>query len=171
MNATQIRQGVPIKTVREKIIRDNRRPYAFCTGFLTLLFVLFFVVNINGQGRLDLFVFLLFLGWAGYGIWFFTQRFTHYSFVAEDGFYIVDRGYAVHIPWEKIQYAEVIMSGYNSRYAHSSHMMRIYFQPDIVDEVTGTPVQIEEDRDDRFLYSSEILECFKRHVPVTAASA
>ncbi len=176
MEQRKVPKGVPVRSVRGKSIKDNRFHYNLSSVFLAGLVLV--VVLMNFRFLIISLSALLFV--LVFGGCLLVRKLTHYCFVAEDGYYIVHWGRAVRIPWEKIHSVEVTAWEYGYRpaiwpFTYSRRrliqILLICFQPDIVDEVTGAPVEIKTGRDDIFPFTKTALNCFQRHVMVTKASA
>ena len=176
MEQHKVPKGVPVRSVRGKSIMDNRFHHITSPVFLAGLVAVVMLMNLR-----SLIISLAALLFAlGLGCCLLVRKLTHYCFVAEDGYYIVHWGHAVRIPWEKIHSVEVTAWEFGNgvrRWPFAYNRRRfiqiflICFQPDIVDEVTGAPVEIKTGRDDIFPYTKTALNCFQRHVMVTKASA
>lgn len=160
MGEVKQHQGVKVSTVRGKCVYDNRREHIpFIAGmFLVLLLVQ--GLSIGGPP----YRFLVPDGmWIAYVLWFVARKLFHYTFLAQDGVYIVKFGYAVRIPWDMVESAEVVVSGRPRR-------IFIHFRPWPVDEKTGTLIVIQPQRDEIFPCDRKTLEIFKRHTNVTVSA-
>ena len=154
MKCKHVRQGVPVREVRAKMVRSNR------FGFVAFLMPMFgsqlglFIGNCIRRQTIYLDSYAFFLSpillWLA---WLFAWKIWNYNFVAEDGYYINRWGYAVHIPWEMIASVD-----------DGLYFLRVYFRKGLTDEATGTPFAIRGKGECRMWRDRKAIECFRRHV-------
>lgn len=146
----RVRQGVRVETAQGKCLCDGRG-YDFMwisllLAFIVLMLVMLLIVPANSQRLIGL-VYLIGIFWVAYVLWFLLKKLRSYSFLAKDGLYIVRHGWAVRIPWKKIENVEAVnLVGPRSSYS----FYRFRFKPDLTDEITGTPIQLNKKRDYHF---------------------
>jgi hypothetical protein len=163
MEQKHARQGVNVKTVTEKHLCDSRS-----SDFLLLCFMLplMILMNISTSGKqLSPGIFLFDCFFIACVLWYLFWGRLNYSFLAKDGLYIVRHGWAVHIPWRKIQFVEFIcyLQGLHN---NISSVLYIHYLPDLTDEVTGTPIILQKKRDYSFPFTKKALKVFCKYTKI-----
>lgn len=154
MEGKHVRQGVPLREVKAKMVRSNR------FGHLVVLMPVFgppMGVYIGSCIRkqtvyLDSYACFLMAILLCLTL-LFAWKLWNYNFVAEDGYYIVRWGYAVHIPWEMIASVD-----------DGLYFLRVYFRKGLTDDVTGTPFAIRGKGECRMWRDRKAMACFRGHV-------
>lgn len=153
------RQGVPVNTVRARRLCDSRAAEMLSIYLFLSFFLLFLVLGENFSDLSFLFGGLL----AANTLWFVLKKIRSYSLLTEDGVYIVRHGFAVLIPWRKIERVEYVYT----RAIRSSSYYRIHYKPDLKDDITGTPIVLDRKRDYTFPVSKKAGEAFLDYSKVT----
>ncbi len=159
MEQKPVRQGVPLWQVKEEPVYST-----FWAGFISAIINICQLIAVNiviftlGGAGLSLFypILLLQLGLA-VCLLFYKRR--NHMFLAESGLYIVKRGYAIYIPWEKVKAAEIVRD--------LPDHIRVDLAEGLMDEATDTPIVFPKDKGFRFPFSRKAGECFLQHVHVT----
>ena len=159
MEPKPVRQGVPLWQVKEEPVYS-----IFWAGFQSgiinicqLIVVNTIIFPLRGAG-LSLFFLILPLQ-LGLAVCLLFYKRRNHMFIAESGLYVVKRGYAISIPWEKIRGAEIVRD--------FPDYIRVDLAEGLTDEATNTPIVFPKDKGFRFPYSRKAGDCFLQYVPVT----
>lgn len=161
METRPVRRNIPVREIRVKKVYSTRR-FPMIRAYFFFWFLCGLSQSAVRLGEPGAYIFLgcafalPFVLWLLYLALYGAYT---YKFVAEDGYYIVRRGRATHIPWDQIACVTVSVRELQNE-------LRFIFQPGLMGINARRP-PVADMRDSVIPYNKKALECIRAHVPTT----